>query len=234
MKYGLVIAAGNQKRFGKEIPKSLAKIGDKTLLDINLQNLKQVCDQIYVVCSYQNEMHFSNYPHITIKSGFGCGDAVMKALEKLLLKTSDKVFIQWGDSIQEPYIYHYMAEFANSGITIPCIVEEKPYVQIVSNKRKRVLFSKYGEKTSNGYHDLSIFYGNAFDILKALKETSVKLSQNGVYINNHGNELNFLDILNETDIQLNIIPLKEYKGFSFNTLEELKQRINSLNLFSGN
>ena len=229
MKYGLIISAGNQKRFGKGIPKALVKIGDIPLLDINMKNLKQVCEQVYVVCSYQNEVYFSNYPHITIESGFGCGDAIMKALEKLPLKTSDYVFVQWGDSVQEPYIYNYMAEFSNSEIVIPCVVEEKPYVQIVPNKQKRALFSKYGEKTSSGYHDLSVFYGNAFVILQALQETSIKLSQNGVYKNDHGNELNFLDILNETNIQLNIISLKEYKGFSFNTLEELKQRMNSLN-----
>lgn len=228
MIYGLIISAGNQKRYGDKKPKALVKIKGIPLVDINILNLEQVCDKVFVVCSYDNEQYFCKYNHITIESGFGCGDAVMKALDKLNLKPSDWVFIQWGDSIQEKWIYESMLYYKRSGITIPCVIENKPYVQIIPSERKRALFSKYGEKTSKGYHDLSVFFGNGREILKSLKETAGKMSKNGLYKNKHGNELNFLDILNKTHIPMQCLIYKDYKGFSFNTKEELEEKLNGL------
>ena len=169
MIYGLIISAGKQKRFGDKLPKSLVKYKGLTLLKVNMNNLSFNCDKVYVVCSYENEPYFFDYPHITIDSGYGCGDAVLKALEKLPLKRNDMVFIQWGDSLQEFKIYGLMVENYYTGVIIPCEIEENPYVQLLPNYKKKVLFSKYGEETSKGYHDLSVFYGNAKNILKSLK-----------------------------------------------------------------
>lgn len=228
MIYGLIISAGKQKRFGDKIPKALARINGISFLDINLNNLRVYCDKVYVVCSYENEIYFVDYPHITIESGFGCGDAVLKALGKLPLKTNDKVFIQWGDSIQEYKIYRDLSLNYNSGIIVPCQIEKKPYVQLIANSKKRVLFSKYNEKTSMGLHDLSLFYGNANEIIKALEKTARKISKKGIYKNNHGNEFNFLDIFNETNIRMDLFVVQNYKGFSFNTKKELKEKINEL------
>ena len=228
MIYGLVISAGKQKRFGDKLPKSLVKYKGLTLLKINMNNLSFHCNKVYVVCSYENEPYFFDYPHITIDSGYGCGDAVLKALEKLPLKRNDMVFIQWGDSLQEYKIYRSLIDYYNSGVIIPCQIEKNPYVKLEPIGTKRVLFSKYGEKTSEGYHDLSLFYGNAKNILNALKKTARKLSKNGLYNNKHGNELNFLDIFNETNIKMCIYLTKNYKGFSFNTKKELKEKLNGL------
>ena len=41
---------------------------------------------------------------------------------------------------------------------IPCIYEEKPYVKLIQrNSLVKVLFSKYGDYISSGYHDMSLF-----------------------------------------------------------------------------
>ena len=40
MIYGLIISAGNQKRFGEKTPKSLVKIKNIPLVDINIINLE--------------------------------------------------------------------------------------------------------------------------------------------------------------------------------------------------
>ena len=43
----------------------------------------------------------------------------------------------------------------------------------------------------------------------------------GKYVNKHGNEMNFLDVFNDTCLDYCIIDVKGYKDKSFNTLEDL-------------
>ena len=71
MTYGLIFAAGKQRRFGVDTPKALTRFGDRTLLDVNMLNLGEYCDKVYVVCSIENEGYFYTYPRIVIRSGKG-------------------------------------------------------------------------------------------------------------------------------------------------------------------
>ena len=154
--YGLIIAAGNQTRFKTDIPKAIMPINNTTLLDINIKSMSKYTDKIYVVCSYNNKNYFDNYNTIVINSGKGCGDAVLKALENL--SNDNDCYIKWGDSLHLDDIYNNMN--INSKMIIPVRYEKNPYVQIIANKNnkiEKVLFSKYGENITDGYHDLSIF-----------------------------------------------------------------------------
>lgn len=225
MIYGLIISAGKQLRFEFEFPKSLVKIGKKSLLDYNVEHLMPYCDKIFVVCSNENEKYFDKYRKIIINSGNGCGDAVLKALDELFLCNDDKCFIQWGDSycnfdVVKKTFFNGM--YVDDSVIIPCEVCSNPYVKLDQNGDNiEVTFSKYNEITSGGYHDLSLFFGNALYIKNKLQELKNKIFHNNVYIHKHGNEFQFLDVFNETDIKGSIIPIQYHRCFSFNRISEI-------------
>lgn len=223
MIYGLIFSAGNETRFRSDKPKTLSIYNNCTILDNNIYNLKPYCDEIYIVCSKKNSHYFSNYNTIIIDSGLGCGDAVMKALLHLNLEHNDKCYVQWGDCLNNKEIINAIYDIdCQDKVIVPCVIEERPYVQLKRNDNKIVvLFSKYGEKTSKGYHDLGIFFSNASYLLQKLCEFSALISMNGKYSHKHGDEMQFLDIFNEVDTKGDIIEIGQSKAISFNTIEEL-------------
>ena len=227
MTYGLIISAGNQTRFASDRPKALLDTpSGETLLELNMANMHEVCDFVYVVCSHQNRVWFDTPEKIVIDSGKGCGDAVMKALQQLPLKPTDKVFIQWGDSYHKVDLYRLLLNTYTSRFLIPCRKEDNPYVCVVpEHNNVKVHFSKYGETCDSGYHDLSLFYGNAYRLLSYLEEFRDMIDKEGVYKHKHGNEMQFLDVFNETYMPAEIVEVSDCKGFSFNTLDEFKQII---------
>ena len=230
MIYGLILAAGNQSRFSSDIPKALMPINaDTNLLDLNIRAMSPHVDDMFVVCSHNNEKYFASYKSIVINSGRGCGDAVLVALDNLPLREEDTVFIQWGDSYQPPSIYEKIKSFYKGTVVIPCQIEDSPYVQIIPVENNvRVIFSKYGEQVTRGFHDLSIFYGNALAIREHLRQFKDKIEVNGVYHHKHNNELQFLDVFNETSLSSSVLPINDYKGISFNTTEEFNSQLGRL------
>lgn len=227
MVYGFIICAGNQARFDSRIPKALVEYQEMPLLSHNIHNMEAFCDKIVVVCSVENYFYFNNYKGIlAISSGRGCGDAVLTALNQFDFNEEDTCFIQWGDSLQRPEIYECLKEKYTGTALIPCVVEEKPYVQITEtdNHHVSVSFSKFNETTSKGYHDLSVFYANAIELRNKLKEFSDKIKDDeGQYIHKHNNEMVFLDVFNETDIKADVYDMGVYEDFSFNTVEQFNK-----------
>lgn len=228
MVYGLIISAGKQSRFESDTPKALMPYGNCTLLDINIANMKQTCDEVFVVVSKENQHWFKGYHKLVIESGNGCGDAVMRALSQLELEKDDTVFIQWGDCFHTAKIYQDLRNSYVDTWLIPCVKEEKPYVQIepISFNQVVVKFSKYNEPVTAGYHDLSLFYGNALEMLHHLKLFATShLSTNAetLYQHRHGNELQFLDVFNETFLRAKVIELIDYEDNSFNTLAKFQE-----------
>lgn len=232
MTYGFIIAAGNQSRFNSELPKALVLVGNSNtpLLHHNISLMKEYCDYVYVVCSHSNKEYFEKYNEtyndanlIVIKSGLGCGDAVYKALWDVDIAPNDRCFIQWGDSIQRKSTYDKVLEYdTHLSVVIPCTVEDSPYVQIKPNGegRVKVLFSKFGDPVSRGYHDLSLFYCNCWDLFKAT-ETIVSFWYNGVDYDMTNREYSFLDTFNFTDITVGALDVGEVGSNSFNTVEDL-------------
>lgn len=233
MTYGLIMSAGKQSRFERDLPKALVEYNGTTLLDANIKNMLKYCDEVFVICSTENKHWFSGYDRIVIDSGKGCGDAVMQALEILydrnILWLDDTVFIQWGDCLHDPHVYEIVKDSYTSCCVIPCVFEESPYVQIVpkDGDKVEVKFSKYGEPITKGLHDLSLFYGNGYDLLVHLKKFARMIEVDGSYVHPHGNEMVFLDVFNETDLKAFPLVINGYKSFSFNTLEEFNSIMNS-------
>lgn len=234
MIFGLILAAGNQNRFLSDKPKALADYKGRCLLDHNIEELSKVCEKVYVVCSTTNEHYFDDkYNKIVIESGYGSGDAILSALDNIRPSFRDKCIIQWGDSISHDNIISKTfnpKELGFYGVVIPCVYEEHPYVQFIqkSTISVKVLFSKFNEPISAGYHDISIFYCNAFQVYHNLNTYKMWVlnpeSGGKKYIYpEHGDEMEFLDILNHTDISATLKIIKDYKDLSFNTIEELEQ-----------
>jgi choline kinase len=232
--FGLILAAGNQNRFLSDKPKALADYKGECLLDHNIEELSKVCEKVYVVCSTTNEHYFDNkYNKIIVESGYGSGDAILSALDQIRPTFRDKCIIQWGDSISHNDIISKSfdaKELGVYGIVVPCVYEEHPYVQFIqqSNLSIKVLFSKFDEPVSAGYHDISIFYCNAFQIYHNLNTYKMWIlnpepgDKKYIYPE-HGDEMEFLDILNHTDITAKLKIVEDYKDLSFNTIEELEQ-----------
>lgn len=232
MLYGLIIAAGNQSRFSSSIPKALYPIKDTNALNINLIGLRRLCSKIFVVCSENNkdwfsEFNYNTYERMPIESGLGCGDAVLKALKNLNLNDDDEVIIQWGDSIHLPESYAYLVNNSTpNSLNILVREEDNPYVSISTNPNK-VSFSKFNEKVNRGYHDLSLFFGNAKYILKYCEAFRDKYFNLDKYEHKHGDEFNFLDIINDTNIYTNLVNIGSNVVFvDFNTVEEFLEKVN--------
>lgn len=224
MTYGLIFSAGKETRFDNNIPKCFSTFKGQTFLDINIRNLNECCDKVLIVTSNENERFFFDYEHISIESGLGCGDAVMKALSYLKLNSNDFCYIHWGDCIFDGV--KNMKEFYTlnnqENVIIPCVYETNPYVSIFENENNKieVYFSKYNEVKPAGFHDLGVFFGRASYILDYLFKFRDKIYYNGRYSHKHGNEMQFLDVFNETDIKGKLM-IANCKSISFNTKEEL-------------
>lgn len=107
---------------------------------------------------------------------------------------------------------------------MPCVREEQPYVQILPHDGKvSARFSKFQEPITAGFHDLSIFYCNAIELYDKLTEFHDKIFDGEKYVHKHNNEMEFLDVFNETDIPAQVVEIANYKSFDFNTVEQFEQ-----------
>lgn len=238
MIYGLIVAAGKQTRFGSDFPKALMNYEGNTLLNLNVENLSVYCDKIFVAVSEENQSFFGrgNYTKLVIDSGRGCGDAVLEALNQIDLTAEDEIFVQWGDCLLEDSIYEMCInhhECSKGAWMIPCVEEDNPYVRVIQSSfsphEVQIQFSKYNEVTGPGFHDLSVFFGNALDMKTALINLRTQLEytpgSRDYHHVTHGNEMLFLDVFNCTNISAIIINVGDFQPVSFNTLEEYNNLI---------
>ena len=225
-----IIAAGKQSRFKSDTPKGLMVYKNgKTVLDINLENSLEFSDNAVIVTSYENYGVYNDYVSahgynlsevsvIKIKENHGSGHTVMQAIAE----ENSNIFIMWGDSIQQdPYLFQTCMERFNGYLVVPCRFEENPYTDISVSLNFDVVdckFRKFNEvKGKFGYHDLSLFYGDAEFVRDALR----LLAHDSDRISMHGNEMEFLDILNVVK-NIKVIPYSSTAIKSFNTVEEFE------------
>lgn len=229
---GFIIAAGKQTRFGSAKPKALMEYKGEKIAERSIRILKKKCDFVYVVTSIENDKEFEEAGienRIVIESGYGCGDAVYKALLDASKRSlAFDSIVCWGDTILDENITEslYFSKFAGTYIpTIPCTEEDDPYVALIPTNERfvDVKFSKFGEKVKRGYHDLSIFINNGDELLEACEAFREKYWDGEKYVHEHGNEFEFLDLYNERLIKGSPIILKTAKSKSFNTIEEFKK-----------
>jgi len=231
----IIIAAGKQNRFDHEIPKSLMKYNDSTVLETNINLMFEYVDKVFFITSDEIYLNwastinsilkkFGNTEVIIIKSGGGCGYATHEAL-KAIDKKYEYVIMCWGDSIQDDInVFLQMLEINPSkNIIVPCEYVKDPYVNFFVKKHNiiyKVRFSRYSEEIcGHGWHDLSIFY---FD--RQLVQSLLKLNcEYGIIY--RGIDIVFLDIFNIVNGIGEIIPFKYSRSKSFNTVNEYKEII---------
>ncbi len=229
---GLIISAGKQTRFGSEIPKALMEFDGKPIAKRSIEILEKFCDEVYVVTSFDNNSYFIDkgiHQTMPIESGLGCGDAVYKAVHTLLKsKKNFQVIICWGDTILDEFVIGKSLQIFDLQFNcnvMPCETIESPYVQIseIGNGYLDVKYSKYNEKTTKGYHDLSLFFLDAVELDQACEKFREMHFVGERYVHEHGNEFTFLDLFKEKLLKCKIVPIESTTSKSFNTLEEFKQ-----------
>ena len=230
MVYGLIISAGNETRFASDTPKALSRINGVPLLTMNCNRLLKVCDSVLVIVSRKNKGFFGDYSTIEIDSGFGCGDAVWKALKSLHFNEGDRCIVQWGDCFPSEEVYAKMISCKDDyDVLIPAQYEESPYVEIEADgkgRAKKVLFSKYGEtKGGKALHDLSVFCINPASALGFMDSFHASKwdSERCCYSSKHGNEFQFLDLVNDTGINAKVMVVDGVRNIAFNTVQELDE-----------
>lgn len=240
---GIILSAGKQTRFDSQLPKALMKYntGD-TVLDINIKTMSKFCDVIYIIINKENDNSlytlikekYDNVNLLSITSGLGDGHAVLKSLESIKYKIGDKVYLIWGDSIQDDERLFVATENAyNNMFTLPLRYEKEPYVQFIVEYGlvRKVKFKKYEETVGEGYHDYSLFLFNPSimrDVLERHHNNYWK-EEEQTYISRN-NELVFLDIINEHQDKLFphaviIDTVGSTSNNAYNTIEEYKKII---------
>ena len=236
MIYNFIMCAGKQTRFESELPKALMPYKDSTILQSNIDFSLQYCDKVVVVASLENYSYFEKFKSdnvdvIKIQSGFGCGDAVLRALSLYYTTSKDTCFIMWGDSIQnDKKVFIQSLLKYRDNIIIPVVYEKEPYVQIRHSHFNacKVYFTKYGEHTHGGWHDLSIFFGSCNILRSNLFQLRNKLWKKDHYEHKHNNEMLFLDMINEVPGNYKIVIIEDHKDLSFNTLEQYNNLVENL------
>ena len=74
--------------------------------------------------------------------------------------------------------------------------------------------------TSKGFHDLSMFIVDPFSITLFSKLFRTKFFKDDMYCTEHGNEFEFLDLINFTPIDVELNVVDNIDDYSFNTLDE--------------
>lgn len=240
---GMVLSAGKQTRFGSQLPKALMKYNTTdTVLDINIKTMSKFCDIIYIIINKENDNSlykpikekYNNIQLVSINSGLGDGHAVLESLKSIKYNLRDKIYLIWGDSIQDDERLFVATENAyNNMFTLPLRYEKEPYVQFVVEYGlvRKVKFRKYEETTEEGYHDYSLFLFNP-NVMREVLELHHKKywkEEEQKYINRN-NELVFLDIINEHQDKLFphaviIDTVGSTSVNAYNTIEEYKKII---------
>lgn len=226
MNFGFILSAGKETRFADDMPKALSLFKGKPLLDHNLEVMWGHCNVVKVVITEQKKPFFLEYATLIIESGRGCGDAVMSALQVFDFCEDDMCFIGWGDCIFNEIVARRCVDTYKKDydIVIPCHFEEEPYVRLAEEQgRVRVDFGKYGEISGPGLHDFGFFYGRCLPIFNHLKEFRDIILDGEVYKHKHGDEMEFLDVFNETGIKGQLLEIDDIEPLSFNTTEELSK-----------
>ena len=223
---GIIIAAGKQTRFERDIPKCMMPYKQSNVLVINILTMMNACDKVVVVTSKNDALpiqetldkYFSLNPRVEmliIESGKGCGHAVFNALLRIFPEDGGAV-IKWGDAIHDDNKYYDFVKSVDckSDIYIPCEYVEDPYTLAeyhFDDKRRiidRFLFADEIESPCIGWHDLSIFYF-----------PRIRTFLNQIYVQYFNYENKFLKSIFEMGQTIEMVT-SVLKSKSYNTVEE--------------
>lgn len=229
----IILAAGNQTRFEDDKPKALMPINGSTVIDLNINRLRNFVDTILIVASYSNSHYFEYLKQygsveiIEVEAGGGTGMSLARAKNDILSYDSDNYILLWSDAINtHPKILSDFVSMPKNVFVVPTVEEKNPYVEFIQDYNmsiRDIKFKKLKEETSDkGLHDLSIFLvpREHLELVDKYVSEATKDDYNFLYLYKY-----ISDMRNQSLIKayLNI------KDYSFNTYEEYLEVVSAHN-----
>ena len=228
----VVAAAGLGKRMNSHLPKALIQVGDKTLIEIVLNNFHAKASKIIFVINESQESVFRLMlpADLLEKSIFvnqptptGTFDAALLGLNQ---SESPLTFILWGDhigaSIMPVEKLLQNVTLTKADILIPIIRKNDPYVYFELDKDMKVTAfheTKYGSpRIANGYSDAGVFL---------VRTNEVRRWFSHLLITRDGTELNLLAVFPSKHSRNLDVKVVEFKNvlltLGANTPDELSR-----------
>jgi NDP-sugar pyrophosphorylase family protein len=242
-----IIAAGKSTRmknaFGYRPKALIPVVGKEPNITRTINLFAKDFQKIFVVTNVNDQEQWEdffsrvtqeNVFNIPISSGYGDGHALMTALQQNQHDASPNIITCWGDVVfpDKTLINELSTIDLKSSVCpgiIPASMEDNPYVKLEVEQQldsvlscKGALFSKHGETSQRGLHDLSVFRFNTSMIKECLKNLHNALWKCDKYIT-PGGELSVLHSFHAFYNSKNPIQVYETvcQTLSFNTPEEL-------------
>ena len=153
----VILAAGFGTRLGTTLPKCLVRVDDeRTILDIQIESLKHLIDDIYIVVGFKKEMIMEYYPELTfIYNPLFFATNTAKSLYLAVKKLDDDVLWLNGDVVFEPKLMEYILSHTESSfmaVTIGNVdeeavkfkVDERGFISAVSKELTNALGEAVG------------------------------------------------------------------------------------------
>lgn len=228
----LFLCSGTSSRFNGKT-KALAKLTDKTVIEYNIDNLKDLYDSVYVVANENNVSEFDKYNLdaniLTIKTGNGDADSLLNALDELQKIEDFKncyVTICWGDTVfYRTDVFEKLIRDNSKKLQVACALDNDPYAYFdfitdsgnINNARILKSHFRTEKSVSVGLHDKSAFripLDLLYKNLKYFKE------QHFEYNNDELKFLKFIDYYSDI-LDIRCVLCDSDTSASFNTPKEL-------------
>lgn len=229
----LFLCSGTSSRFNGKT-KALEKLTDKTVIEFNINNLKDLYDAVYVVANENNVSEFEQYNLdanlLAIKTGNGDADSLLNALdelEKIIDFKNCSVTLCWGDTVfYRNSVFEDLIKDNGRKLQIACALDNKPYAYFdfitdsgnIDNARILKSHFKAEKSVSVGLHDKSAFRIPLDLLYKNLKYFKEKHFE---YSNDELKFLKFIDYYSDI-LDIRCVLCDSDTSASFNTPEELE------------
>ena len=228
----LFLCSGTSSRFNGKT-KALAKLTDKSIIEFNIEHLKDLYDTVYVVANENNVSEFEKYNLdaniLKIKTGNGDADSLLNALDELR-KIEDfencSVTLCWGDTVfYRTDVFEKLIRDNSRKLQIACALDNDPYAYFdfitdsgnINNSRILKSHFKTEKSVNIGLHDKSAFripLDLLYKNLKYFKEQHFK------YSNDELKFLKFIDYYSDI-LDIRCVLCDSDTSASFNTPKEL-------------
>ena len=229
----LFLCSGTSSRFNGKT-KALAKLTDKSVIEFNIERLKDLYCSVYVVANENNVSEFEKYnldaSRLKIKTGNGDADSLLNALDELHKIEDFKnccVTLCWGDTVfYRTDVFEKLIKENNKKLQVLCALDNDPYAYFdfitdsgnINNARILKSHFKAEKSVSVGLHDKSAFripLDLLYKNLKYFKEQHFK------YSNDELKFLKFIDYYSDV-LDIRCVLCDSDTSASFNTPEELE------------
>lgn len=228
----LFLCSGTSSRFNGKT-KALAKLTNKSIIEFNIEHLKDLYDTVYVVANENNVSEFEQYNLdanlLKIKTGNGDADSLLNTLDELhKIENFGNCYVTlcWGDTVfYRTDVFEKLIKDNSRKLQIACALDNDPYAYFdfitdsgnINNARILKSHFKTEKSVSVGLHDKSAFRIHLNILYRNLKYFK---DQHFKYNNDELKFLKFIDYYSDT-LDIRCVLCDSDTSMSFNTPEEL-------------